>query len=122
MLPMEILDGIPVITPKGRFDAFQVDDIDETMESIFSDKTIPKVVVSLVQVNFIGSPAIEALTVWLAKAREQGGDVKLASLRQTMRMRLKIESLANFTIYDDTAEAIAAFKSDATANGDDSNS
>ena len=112
MLPMEMVDGIPVLSPAGRFDAYQIEEIDASMEAIFSKTTKPQVVVNLVQVHFMGSPAIEALTIWLNKAREQDGDIVLASLRQTMRMRLKIQSLVVFEIYDDVEEAIAAFKTE----------
>jgi anti-anti-sigma factor len=112
MLLMETIDGFPILRPTGRFDSYLVPSIDSSMETIFKDNDKPQVIVNLMQVHFIDAAAISALQKWQKIAQPNGGDIKLASLRQTVRMRLDIQHLAQFMIYEDTAQAIEAFKAD----------
>jgi anti-anti-sigma factor len=109
---MEIISGIPVLRPAGRFDSYKVAAIDASMEAIFEEADKPRVVVNLMQVHLIDAAAIEALQKWLIKAQAQGGDIKLSALSQTIRMRLNIQTLAQFLIYEDDQQAIKAFNTD----------
>jgi anti-anti-sigma factor len=112
MLLVETIDGFPVLSPNGRFDAYLVPAIDSTMETIFKDNDKPQVIVNLMQVHFIDAAAVAALEKWNVIAKERGGEIKLASLRQTVRMRLDIQHLARFMIYEDNTQAIEAFQAD----------
>ena len=112
MLLVETIDGFPVLRPSGRFDSYLVPSIDSTMETIYKDNDKPRIIVNLMQVHFIDAAAVGALEKWQTIAKERGGDIKLASLRQTVRMRLDIQHLAQFMIYEDNAQAIAAFKAE----------
>jgi anti-anti-sigma factor len=115
MLPKEIINGIPILRPQGRFDSYKVGAIDASMETIFVEMEVPRVVVNLMQVNFIDAAAIDALQKWREKAQTQDGDVVLSSLRQTVRMRLNVQTLAQFLMYEDDEQALTAFQVD----GDD---
>src|SRR5262245_33119719 len=112
MLLVETIDGFPVLRPSGRFDSYLVPTIDSTLETIFKDNDKPQIIVNLMQVHFIDAAAVGALEKWQAIAQERSGDIKLASLRQTVRMRLDIQHLAQFMIYEDNVQAIAAFKAE----------
>ena len=108
MLPKEIINGIPILRPNGRFDSYKVGAIDASMEVIFAEMATPQIIVNLMQVNFIDAAAIDALQAWREKAQQQKGDVVLSSLRQTVRMRLNIQTLAQFMTYEDDEQALAA--------------
>ena len=112
MLPKEIINGIPILRPEGRFDSYKVGAIDASMEIIFAEMDTPQVVVNLMQVNFIDAAAIGALQTWREKAQQQGGDVVLSSLRQTVRMRLNVQTLTHFMMYEDDEQALAALHVD----------
>lgn len=112
MLPKDILEGIPVLRPKGRFDSYQVAAIDASMEAIVAEADTPRVIVNLMEVHFLDAAAIGALSKWRETFTEKGGDIKLSALRQTVRMRLDIHNLAQFMIYEDDAQAIADFSDD----------
>ncbi|MDQ7028123.1 MAG: STAS domain-containing protein [Anaerolineae bacterium] len=109
MLPQEIIDGIPVLRPKGRFDSYQVAAIDASMEAIVAESDMPCVVVNFMEVHFLDAASIDALFKWRETFIEKGGDIKLSSLRHTVRMSLNIHHLVQFRIYEDDAQAIADF-------------
>jgi anti-anti-sigma factor len=115
MLLVETIDGFPILRPAGRFDAYLVPAIDAALETIFKDNARPQVIVNLREVHFMDAVAIGALETWRTRAAANGGDIKLAALRQTVRMRLDIHHLTQFIFYENDAQAIAAFQADNNA-------
>jgi anti-anti-sigma factor len=70
----------------------------------------PRLVVDLGDVKKIDSSGIETLLIACQKAREKGGDVKLARVASRFQTLLEIAQLTNvLKIYPDVAGAIGSF-------------
>ncbi|MGB7337503.1 MAG: STAS domain-containing protein [Phototrophicaceae bacterium] len=99
-------DNIPVIQPEGRFDAYQVDDIDTWFEGIITDN--PYVIADLHQVTFIDTRALSTLVKWMKKLRDVQGDLKLINLATPVRIIFELSRLDKaFSIYTTLTDALA---------------
>lgn len=102
--------NIPILRLQGRLDAYVIPSIEVKLEEILEQSGPPRIIVNLMGVQYLDGAAIDALALWRERFKEQHGDLKLSSMRQTMRMRLKIENLARFNIYDNDEAAYVAFQ------------
>ena len=101
-----IRDNIPVLQPEGRFDAYQVDEIDTWFEEIIHNN--PFVIADLHQVTFIDTRALSTLVKWMKKFRDVQGDLKLINLSNPVRVIFELSRLDKaFSIYTTLTDALA---------------
>lgn len=99
-------DNIPVLQPEGRFDAYQVDEIDTWFEGIISNNSY--VIADLYQVTFIDTRALSTLVKWMKKLRDVQGDLKLINLSNPVRVIFELSRLDKaFSIYTTLTDALA---------------
>ncbi len=99
-------DNIPVLQPEGRFDAYQVEEIDTWFEGIITDNAY--VIADLHQVTFIDTRALSTLVKWMKKLRDIQGDLKLINLSHPVRIIFELSRLDKaFSIYTTLTDALA---------------
>jgi anti-sigma B factor antagonist len=70
-----------------------------------------KILLNLVEVNYIDSSGIGVLVSGFSTVRSQGGELKLVNLSKRIRDLLQITKLYNlFDVKDDEAAAVASFR------------
>jgi len=116
MLPIIMHEDIPVLRLQGRLDTYVIPSIESILDQIFNEAETPRVIINLMGVQYLDGSALDTLVGWQAKFQQEAGDIKLSSMRQTMRMRLKIENLTQFNIYDTDEQAYAAFLNEASSS------
>lgn len=109
-LNVDYADGVAILRPVGRFDAYQVPTINGWLSGHEAELGQARVVVNLQDVQFIDTLALATLVKWMKTMRSRDGDMKLCGLRQPV---LKIFALSRldraFDLYDSEDAAIRAF-------------
>lgn len=101
------INGIPVLTLDGRFDAHTVSQVKEWISAHKKAQTV--LVIDLATVTFVDSAALAALVQGMKQCRELGGDLHLCQLTQPVRIIFELTRLDRaFSIYDNLQEAVDA--------------
>jgi anti-anti-sigma factor len=109
-----IIKNVSVLKPKGRFDAYQVPNIDTCLETALKQSAC--IVMDFSEVIFTDTRALAMMVKWLKKTREQDGDLKLCELQKSVKVILELSRLNQaFNIYDNLNDAVEAFQDIAVA-------
>lgn len=97
---------VTVITPTGPLIIGSGERLmNETIARLFADKKF-QIVIDMAAVPRMDSSGVDALVLACRRARENGGDAKLARITPRIRQLLEITQLTTvFDIYPDVAEA-----------------
>ena len=100
---------VDVVGIAGSVDGLTAETLLSTLQA-HVDKGNTRLVVDLSAVEYTSSAGLRALLATLKDARGQGGDLRLAAVRPTVR---KVLDLSGFTsilkIFDDVPTAVASF-------------
>ena len=101
--------GVAIFSLDGRFDASRAHGMrDELLAAI--DQGQGKVVVDLSRVTLVDSNGLTALVAGMKRARQNGGDVRLAGLPQNVRVIFELTRLDRaFELFDETETAVKSF-------------
>ncbi len=101
--------NVRVIELFGRFDAFEVQTVKDWLDENVTGNS-SQLVVGLAGVNFVDSSAIATLVQGMKKCRENGGDLYIAQLDQSVRVIFELTRLDKaFNIFDSVDDAVKAF-------------
>ena len=101
-------DSLAVLRVKGRLDAVVAPDIKSRLKELIAGGHI-RLIVDLEDVSFIDSSGLAALVSGFRAAREAGGTIKLAGLREQTMMVFKLTRLDRvFEIHPDAEAAISS--------------
>lgn len=105
-----VKDDVLILELFGRFDAYEVQRINDWIEAnVTTEKN--NLVVGMAGVNFIDSSALAALVKGMKRCREVKGDLALAQLDQSVKIIFELTRLDKaFTIRDTIDEAVEALK------------
>jgi anti-anti-sigma factor len=102
-------NDIVVFTIDGRVDSEGAVDLDLGLQAAATDGK-SKMILDLSNVKYINSAGLRTLADILTRNREEGGDLKLASLHPKVLRVLQIIGFDKFfSIYDSVASAQSAF-------------
>jgi anti-sigma B factor antagonist len=97
-------NGATIVGLSGRFDAHETEQVGSALRQAAPGG---EVVVDLGGVNFIDSSALSTLVQAMKRAREQGGEIKLAQLQSPVRIIFELTRLDKaFSIYPSVEEAL----------------
>ena len=104
-----LADNVNVLAITGSFNNYSAGPVRQWLE--VAGTTAPAhLVVNLSQVHFLDSSGLSTLVHGLKLARELGGDLRLCSLQQPVRMIFEMTRLDQvFEIFSQEADAIHAF-------------
>jgi anti-sigma B factor antagonist len=110
--------NIPILIPKGRFDAYESPQVEAWLEdNIGANK--PFVIFQMDETNFIDTRALTVLVKWLKKTRELDGDLKLAKMAPPIRVIFELSKLNQaFDIYDTLEDALESIDTKPTPSVD----
>jgi|GEM_PF-197643 len=98
--------NIPVLQPEGRFDAYEVPEIDTWFEENAGANRY--VIMDFQKVTFIDTRALSSLVKWMKKLRENDGDLKLIKFSNPVRVIFELSRLDKaFSIYTSLTDALA---------------
>ncbi len=101
-------NNIGVITVDGRFDAHQVIPVKQQIDDAIQRSS--KVIINLNGVSFMDSAALATLVQGMKHCRQAGGDLRVCSLQQPVRIIFELTRLDKaFVIYNNLNEALSAF-------------
>lgn len=102
-------NNVTTIVLSGRFDASVVGTFRDFLTSL-SDHYPEKYVVDLSEVQYIDSGGLGCLVSFLRRVRQNGGDIKVATLSEKVRAVFELTRLHRiFEIYDDSSAAIRSY-------------
>ena len=98
---------VTVLTPEGQLIIGRGDRLmNETVARLFADRHF-NIVIDMSGISRIDSSGVDALVSAVRRARENGGDAKLARLTPRVRQLLEITQLNTvFDIYPDVPDAV----------------
>lgn len=107
----EELDGkIMVIRCPGRVDAVVADELKDLMKALVDKKKF-LLVVDMDKTEFMDSSGIGALVSRIAATRSNQGDIRLASVKESISRLLRITNLDKiFECFDDVPSAVESFE------------
>lgn len=98
-----IHNGVATLRLSGRFDAYEAPPVARWLQ----EAALARVVVNLGDVTFIDSTALGTLIKGMKQCRQQGGDLRVCSLQQPVRIIFELTRLDKaFTFFPDETEAI----------------
>lgn len=104
------IENIPIVRLSGRFDAFEVPQFVQWLETHISAET-SWAVVNLEGVEFIDSSGLSALVKALKRCRQHQGDLYLCHLQQAVLIIFELTRMNSaMSIFADEATAIAAIQ------------
>lgn len=102
-----IENGILLVMPVGRFDAYEV----PALEAWLTEQTAQSnkfVIVHMSQTAFVDTRALTCFVAWMKKLRQQSGDLVLAELPDPIRVIVELMRLDRaFQIFDSLDKAQA---------------
>jgi anti-anti-sigma factor len=102
-------NGILIFALEGRIDSTGAVELDEALQTAVREGS-NKMILDMVQVQYINSAALRTLADIITKTRAQGGDLKLAALTPKVKRVLQIVGFDQFSaIHDTVADALADF-------------
>ncbi len=99
---------VAVITIDGRFDAHQVPQVQQEIDSVLATGK-SNIILNLASVNFVDSSALAVMVRGLKRCREHNGELILCGLGQPVRIIFELTRMDRaFRIFNDVASAEAA--------------
>ena len=106
----ERVDDVDLLTFKGRLDTNSAKDVKEKINILTKENRI-KIVMDMADVNFMDSSGLGSLVASLRSVNKLGGDIKIASLQDPIRVIFELTKLHRvFEIFDDKGSAVDTFK------------
>lgn len=106
-----VMDGVPVLKIKGRFDAHEVTPVDEWFTEQVAESKSNCLVIDLEGVNFIDSTALSTMVRGLKICREKGGSLRICTLQQPVRVIFELTRLDKaFEIYPTLNDAVKGIR------------
>jgi anti-sigma B factor antagonist len=106
-LTTRVVDSTTVLDLSGRFDAHSAPAVATALEKAGQNRPA-KVLVNLSGVTFMDSTALATLVQGMKRCRQGGGDLRLCSLQQPVRIVFELTRLDKaFEIFPSEAEALA---------------
>ncbi len=104
-------ENVTTISLSGRFDATVVGKFREFLNSLSQNGT-DHYVVDLANLQYIDSGGLGCLVSFLRRVRQNGGDIKVATLSEKVRAVFELTRLHRiFEIYDDSSAAVKSYVS-----------
>ncbi len=107
-MPFDVITehNVPVLAPAGRFDAYEMSELDTWFEENVTDHSF--IIMDFNQVTFIDTRALSTLVKWMKKLRENEGDLKLIRFSNPVRIIFELSRLDKaFSIYTNLTDALA---------------
>ncbi|MDX2078821.1 MAG: STAS domain-containing protein [bacterium] len=105
----EEINGVSVITFKGRIDSQLALDLEALLQKIYALGKY-RLVLNMAEVRYMSSAGLRTLADILTKNRENGGDLKLVALNPKVLRVFEVIGFNNFfAMYDTNELAIADF-------------
>ena len=102
--------GVVVFSLRGRLDAYASQSVREKLIAAAEGEQA-SLVVDLARVTFIDPGGLGALVAGMMRARQSGGDLRLAALQPSVRIIFELTRLDQaFEILDDSESAVASFR------------
>ncbi len=102
-------ESVTTISLSGRFDATVVGRFKEFLNSL-SQNGSEQYVVDLADLDYIDSGGLGCLVSFLRRVRQNGGDIKVATLSGKVRAVFELTRLHRiFEIYDDSSAAVKSY-------------
>jgi anti-sigma B factor antagonist len=100
---------ITVLTISGRFDSYEVPNIQPWFDEQTGVKQ-PRLVVNLAEVDFIDSSALALLVKGLKRCRQGGGDLVICELQKPVQIIFELTRLERaFYIFETQPQAMGYF-------------
>ena len=100
---------VAILDLAGRFDAYEVPQVQECLEEVVSTSSA-RIVVNMTDVNFVDSSGLAALVQGMKRCRQQEGDLYVCTLQQPVQVIFELTRLDKaFEIFTEEQEAISAF-------------
>lgn len=101
-------NSIVIISLAGRFDAQQTEAVRDQIGNALLKTS--KLIVDLSGVSFMDSAALATLVQGMKHSRQAGGDLRVCSLQQPVRIIFELTRLDKaFVLYDSVKEAQSSF-------------
>ncbi len=105
---VQSIGNVEVIYLKGRFDAYQVEDMKRKLYEVMGIN--PRIVVELGGISFLDSAALAVLVQGMKHCRNLDGDLKIANIQGPIRIIFEVTRLDKaFDIFPSDQVAVAAF-------------
>ncbi len=105
----ERVDDVDLLTFKGRLDTNSAKDVKEKINILTKENRI-KIVMDMADVNFMDSSGLGSLVASLRSVNKLGGDIKIASLQDPIRVIFELTKLHRvFEIFDDKGSAVDTY-------------
>lgn len=99
--------SVPVLAPKGRFDAHTVPEV-RTWLNTTIERGDTRIVIDLSAVNFLDSAALAVLVHGLKHCRQHGGDLVLCGMQAPVRIIFELTRLDRaFSCWPEVESAVA---------------
>ena len=106
------VDGVTIVDLSGRITLGEASVVVRDVINDLMGKGNKKILLNLVEVDYIDSSGIGVLVSSLSTVRSQGGELKLVNLSKRIRDLLQITKLYSlFDVKDDEAAAVGSFRS-----------
>lgn len=103
-------DEIWVVSPEGRIDLAAAGAVEDAFNGLLNEGRA-RIVVDCSQVSYMASAGLRVLVLTLRRARNLGGDLRLAAANQSVQQVLKMSGMDSiFTLYATVAEAAASLR------------
>lgn len=109
-LNIRAVDDVTVVGfgDRSKLDASTVDEISGALLGLVAAGSRPRIVLDMVDVHFVSSPALSLLLSLRRVADDAGGEVVLCALRSEVQRLLRITRLDKVFLSFDTLEAALA--------------
>lgn len=105
----ETFQDVEVLALEGRLDASSANQLKDAVQELTKEGRV-NVVVDLAEVSFLDSSGLGSLVAVLRSANQLKGDVKLASLQESVRVLIELTRLHRvFEIFDKAMDAVESF-------------
>ena len=102
-------DSVTTIALSGRFDSSDVPTFRDFVHTL-PDEQEENYVIDLKEVQYIDSGGLGCLVSFLRRVRQNGGDIKIATLSDKVRAVFELTRLHRiFEIYDESSAAVLSF-------------
>ncbi len=102
---------VELIKLDGKLDVHSTPFVLELLDDLVEDN-VRKIILDMGKVKFISSYGLGTLVTTLKNIQENGGTLKLASLREEIKVPMEVTGLlSKFEVFDTPDEAIKSFAS-----------
>jgi len=101
--------NVDVLTLAGRLDAASAKDVKRAVHDL-TRKNRVKIVMDMGEVTFMDSSGLGSLVASLRSVNKLGGDIKIASLQEPVRVIIELTRLHRvFEVFDEKMDAVESF-------------